>query len=117
MRAERSVLEATEETERGLVIRVLSDAARQQCLLGDPQYIIHPSVCQPPVLPDALFHPAGPPSLLSLPLLALPVSFAHSGPPLKLHGSGAKWYLALFTSMPFSPGTIMHVTHKETLNA
>lgn len=34
--------------EAGLVIKVLSDTARQQRLLGDPEHINHPSVCQPP---------------------------------------------------------------------
>lgn len=31
-----------------MVIKVLSDTARQQRLLGDPEHINHPSVCQPP---------------------------------------------------------------------
>lgn len=34
--------------EAGLVIKVFSDMARQQRLLGDPGHINHPSVCQPP---------------------------------------------------------------------
>lgn len=34
--------------EAGLVIKVLSDTARRQRLLGDPEHINHPSVCQPP---------------------------------------------------------------------
>lgn len=62
-------------------MKAVSDTARQQCLLGDLQHIIHPSVCESPSTVSLPFHPTGP---------LTPVS------------ASALFLLALLTVSPFS---------------